>query len=191
MLRIIRHLKDSFDRSNWQADDPSPSHPAGFSNCSNIPIRWVLPGKLAVGGFPGGGDGIELTRGGIRSILSLCDEWEGILPESIVQNFECLRFPLPDSRYPDPIEPEQLVTVVNLIHRRLENRFPVYVHCLAGVERSPTVCIAYLCRHCNLELWEAVNWLKQVNPRSSPASVQTFALRQFVDKYCQVKRIDD
>ncbi len=54
------------------------------------------------------------------------------------------------------------------------------MHCLAGIERSPTVCIAYLCRYHNLEIWEATNWLKEIHPRSHPSASGMKAIQDFL-----------
>jgi protein-tyrosine phosphatase len=125
------------------------------------------------------GDGAELTRANIKVVLSLCAKLEGELPEDVTQNFRCLRYILPDRYYATEFKVDQLAQVVEIVHKSIQHQLPIYVHCLAGMERSPTVCIAYLCRYHNLELWEALNWLKQVHPRSMPNESQIRALREY------------
>jgi protein-tyrosine phosphatase len=87
---------------------------------------------------------------------------------------------LPDRYYTTQLEVPQLAKVVEVVHQSVQNHLPVYVHCLAGIERSPTVCIAYLCLYQNLELWEALNWIKQVHPSTMPNESQLRALREFL-----------
>ena len=142
-------------------------------------ISWVIPGKLAVGSLPRSGFEKQLAEANIKTILSLCDRHEGILPAEITDNFQCIRLVLPDRHYETEITAEQINQAVEIIHHSLKNNQAVYVHCLAGIERSPTVCIAYLCRYNKLELWEAFNWLKEVHPRSQPSPAGVRALREF------------
>ena len=142
-------------------------------------IDWVIPGKLAVGGLPQSEDIVTLSRANIKVVLSLCAEIEGSLPEVVRRDFNCLRLILPDRYYTTEIEISQLDQAVGIVHQSLQNQLPIYVHCLAGIERSPTVCIAYLCRYQNLELWEALNWVKQAHPSTMPNESQLRVLREF------------
>jgi predicted protein tyrosine phosphatase len=144
------------------------------------PFSWVIPGKLAVGGLPRAEDHLRLATANIRVVLSLCAEIEGCLPETITRDFSCLRLILPDQYYTTQLKGHQLAKAVEIVHQSLEHQLPVYVHCLAGIERSPTVCIAYLCLYQNLELWEALNWVKQVHPSAMPNESQLRALREFL-----------
>jgi hypothetical protein len=144
------------------------------------PFNWVIPGKLAVGGIPQAEDHSRLVAANIKVVLSLCAEIEGCLPETITRDFNCLRFVLPDRYYTTQLEVHQLAKAVEIVHHSLHNQLPVYVHCLAGIERSPTVCIAYLCLYQNLELWEALNWVKQVHPSAMPNEAQLRTLREFL-----------
>jgi hypothetical protein len=144
------------------------------------PFSWVIPGKLAVGGLPQVEDHPRLVAAHIQVVLSLCAEIEGCLPEIITRDFNCLRFILPDRYYTTHLEGQQLSQAVEIVHQSVQNQLPVYVHCLAGIERSPTVCIAYLCLYQNLELWEALNWVKQVHPSAMPNESQLRALREFL-----------
>lgn len=143
-------------------------------------LSWIIPGKLAVGGLPQSADSSILAREKIKVVLSLCAQSEGSLPEEIVQKFRCLRFILPDSHYILGLQPSQLEQVVELIHTHIQSQQPVYVHCLAGVERSPTACIAYLCLHHDMELWEAINRVKQAHPNARPTEGQVQAIRDLI-----------
>lgn len=145
-------------------------------------ISWVIPGKLAVGRMPRSEEAPLLAAAKIQVILSLCADSERPLPPELSQQFRCLRLVLPDSHYATEMKPEQLVAAVKVVHRSFTNNLPIFVHCLAGVERSPTVCIAYLCRHHHLELWEAVNWLKQVHPFAMPTKSQIRVVQEFLEQ---------
>ncbi|MEB3338797.1 MAG: dual specificity protein phosphatase [Leptolyngbyaceae bacterium] len=146
------------------------------------PMSWVIPGKLAVGRSPRAADGTVLAAANIKVIFSLCANSEKSLPEEFMQLFRCLRLVLPDSHYATEIKVKQLAAAVDIVQHSIESQLPILVHCLAGVERSPTVCIAYLCRHHNLELWEAINWLKRVHPSSMPTESQIRVVREFLEQ---------
>ena len=149
-------------------------------------ISWVIPGKLAVGSSPQVGDSERLAQARIKVIFSLCGNSEDTLPEDVSQNFHCLRLVLPDSRYKKFMKPAQIRAAVNIIEHSVQNQLPVFVHCLAGIERSPTVCIAYLCKHYNLDLWEALRWLKQVHPMAMPRESQLRVVQQFIHEEREV-----
>ncbi|MBF2079953.1 MAG: dual specificity protein phosphatase family protein [Synechococcales cyanobacterium T60_A2020_003] len=143
---------------------------------SQLP-NWVLPGKLAIGSLPEPGDSALLKDAGITAVVSLCAPSEGKLPEDVIQAFRCLRFILPDSSFVLGIQPQDLVTVLEVINEQIQQGEAVYVHCLAGVERSPTVCTAYLCLYEKLELWEAVSQVKKVHPYALPTEDQLRVIR--------------
>lgn len=138
----------------------------------SLQIRWVLPGKLAIGALPRRGDSMMLAQAGIAAVLSLCAEQEGCLPEDVAGSFFCGRTVLPDSHYTYDLDPEQLLKAVEVVDRCVQSGMPIYVHCLGGIERAPLVCISYLCLHRGLELSEALLWIKQVNSRTNPTDKQ-------------------
>jgi atypical dual specificity phosphatase len=146
-------------------------------------LRWILPGKLAVGPIPDPQIYHQLCESGIKAVLSLCAETEGQLYSEVPTTFTWQRLVLPDSHYQEKMQPEQIATAVAALHHNLSLGLPSYVHCLAGMERSPSICIAYLCRHENMPLWEAVQWVKQNNPRTSITSNQM----QILQAYSQSK----
>lgn len=152
------------------------------SSRSTLSIDWVLPGKLGVGRLPKPGEGEILAKGNIKTVLSLCAEREGILPADITDTFQCCRVVLPDRFYDTVMRAEELGEAVAIVRSNLVKNQPVYVHCLAGIERSPTVCIAYLCRYENMELWEAANWVKQVHPNSLPSTFGLRAIREYLSQ---------
>ncbi|MDX2212428.1 MAG: dual specificity protein phosphatase [Oculatellaceae cyanobacterium bins.114] len=164
----------------WQPKPDAPIQSAQSSKWHSA-IRWVLPTDLAIGSLPKLGSRASLTEAGIKAILSLCAPSEGQLPEEVVQNFRCHRFILPDSQFIAGLQAHQLATAVEIIHQSIQSGEPIYVHCLAGIERSPTVCIAYLCRYHHLELWEAINCLKQAHARSMPTNAQIQVIREFLE----------
>lgn len=166
--RIIRQIKQLLGLQRQ-----SPRQPRRV-------FDWVIPGKLAISAFPQPGDAAELLRADIKVVFSLCSELEATLPEDICQNFTCLRLVLPDRYYTTELTAAQLAEAVAIVRENMQKDLPIYVHCLAGIERSPTVCIAYLCKYHHMELWEALNWLKQVHPTSQPNDSGLRAIQEFL-----------
>ena len=150
------------------------------AKAKGLSIDWVLPGKLALGRLPRPGESLSLKQANIKVVLSLCSETEGTLPDDISENFQCFRVVLPDRFYDNELTVEELTEAVNIVRENMEKQLPIYVHCVAAIERSPTVCIAYLCKYHQMELWEAINWLKQVHPISLPHPSAMRALREFI-----------
>lgn len=137
-----------------------------------LKVNWIIPSQLAIGNHPQIGDGKVLAQAGVQVIVSLCAESEATLPPEITQRFHCLRYILPDSHYGLLLQVDQLRRIVTLIHQYIDQGKSVYVHCLAGIERSPTVCVAYLCCYQQLELWEAINGVRRVHTKASPTDEQ-------------------
>ncbi|NJK62330.1 MAG: dual specificity protein phosphatase family protein [Synechococcaceae cyanobacterium SM2_3_1] len=152
------------------------------SRARGLRFSWVIPGKLAVGDLPRPGDSTVLEAARIIAILSLCSEREGQLPADVSAQFHCGRLVLPDSHYSTPMSPEDLGKAVEVVHRALQRQMPLYVHCLGGIERSPLVCLAYLCQHRSLRVVEALHWLKQVHPPTSPTSEQLRVLEVYLSQ---------
>lgn len=147
-----------------------------------LPFDWVLENRLAIGALPRKGWAQALEDQGIHSIISLCDEAEGKLPKAITQQFRCVRVPLPDRRYRRSLTVEELGDAVDLIHWHVQKQQPVYLHCLAGIERSPLVAIAYLARYRSMDLLDAVGWLSHVHGQSRPISAQLQVVREYLQR---------
>jgi protein-tyrosine phosphatase len=150
------------------------------SSSSPAKLDWVIPGKVAVGGLPKARHIDLFSQAKIQVILSLCAPSEGELPPEIAQSFNCVRLILPDSRYSSQLTAERLVKAVDVLHDCDLKGVPIYVHCLAGIERSPTVCIAYLCCVHHLELWEAFQLVKRARPLAAPSHHQIQVIRKLV-----------
>ncbi|MFZ9739371.1 MAG: dual specificity protein phosphatase family protein [Prochlorotrichaceae cyanobacterium] len=163
-------------RRSWQ---PEQSLPPEAKQESSARWDWVLPHKLAVGAFPELRDLEELKKSGFQSILTLCNPEEAQLDPAFTETFQCLQYSLPDSRQSKPLLVQDLGIAVNLLQQSL-SKGTTYVHCLAGVERSPTVCVAYLCRYQNLQVWEALNWLKDIHSRTGITSEQLRVISSYL-----------
>ena len=57
---------------------------------------------------------------------------------------------------------------------------PVYVHCVAAMERSPLVCLAWLVKQRRLKPARALDYLMQVHPGTNPLPGQLALLQKLV-----------
>jgi predicted protein tyrosine phosphatase len=135
---------------------------------SRFRVDWVLVQELAVGPAPRAERHLErLTEAGVTAVLSLCSEAEAPPPPSLETRFECRRLVLPDhrvERLPQLAELEQALAAL----AELRATGPVFVHCVAAMERSPLVCLAWLVRRQGLTPQRALDYLMQVHPGTNP-----------------------
>lgn len=54
-----------------------------------------------------------------------------------------------------------LISIVDVIHQKLQDGKKVVVHCLAGQQRSPTVIAAYLMKHHGYKLQNAIQYIRE------------------------------
>ena len=151
-----------------------------------IKINWVLNNKLAVGPVPRKMEDLKaLKNNRIRWILSLCSENEVNVEVNYEDNFSCKRIVLPDHKYKEALTIDQLNLAINTLEEIIEFG-PIYVHCVAGVERSPLVCMAWLVKHHNLTCTEALDYLMNVNTGTNPLPEQFKLLKLIKNKKIQI-----
>jgi len=138
---------------------------------------WVLRGQLALGPAPLYVHHLQsLEADGFASVLSLCSEEEAAPPFGLVQRFHFSRCVLPDHKaHRAPLSSEIQLAFETLI--QLVDYGSVYVHCQAGVERSPLLCMAWLMYNRGLSLIDSLDYLKSVHPLTGPLPNQLASLR--------------
>ena len=145
---------------------------------SRFRLDWVLVQELAVGPAPRAERHLErLTEVGVTAVLSLCSEQEAPPPAGLESRFECRRLVLPDHRVERLPELAQLEQALEAL-AELRAKGPVYVHCVAAMERSPLVCLAWLVRRHGLTPQRALDYLMQVHPGTNPLPGQLALLAQ-------------
>lgn len=141
-------------------------------------IDWVLVNEIAIGPAPRATRHLDrLEEQGLLAVLSLCSEAEAEPPEQLKSRFACTRLVLPDhraARLPDLTELEAALQALE----RLRSHGPVFVHCVAAMERSPLVCLAWLVSRHGQSPQAALDYLMQVHPGTNPLPGQLKLLDQ-------------
>jgi len=142
-------------------------------------VSWVLTDALAVGPAPRAQRHLDRLEGeGIKAVLSLSSAEEAPLPLGIEDRFAWRRLVLPDHRSERLVQPDELAQALELFWG-LSKYGPVFVHCLAAMERSPLVCLALLMQERHLKMEQALDYLMQVHPGTNPLPSQLAVLRSF------------
>ena len=139
---------------------------------------WVLVDKLALGPCPLKERHVEiLKRNNIQSILSLCSEEEAKSPLSMKNQFICERIVLPDHKYKEVLTMQQINEALVLLQSLMSNG-PVFVHCVASIERSPLICMAWLVKNHNLSPQQSLDYMMEVHKGSNPLPIQFDLLKK-------------
>tara|TARA_A100001388_G_C28636782_1_gene435047 strand:- start:340 stop:798 length:459 start_codon:yes stop_codon:yes gene_type:complete len=149
-------------------------------NKSHFKVDWVLVNELAIGPAPKKERHLlMLKENGIKSIFSLCSESEAPPPEGFYNSFECKRFVLPDHKAGRLPELQELLTALDILKQSMENS-PVFIHCVAAIERSPLVCMSWLVKEKGLSALNAFEYMKEVHPRTNPLAGQLSLLSNLI-----------
>ena len=135
-------------------------------------LDWVLNNELAVGPAPLKESHFEyLTNKNIKSILNLCNEKEAPINENYQSLFNFERFTLTDHKVNKQIEIYEIKEIIKIIES-LKSSGAVYIHCFAGVERSPLICMAWLISKHKLSPQRALDYLMEVHKGTNPLPSQ-------------------
>ncbi len=144
-------------------------------------FSWVVPNKLAVGSFPKATtSAAQLRRQGITAVLCLTEVAEQAVPPEIPHNFVWERIPIPDGATGGIPTEEQFSQALKVIHRWQRKGHVIYVHCLAGVGRSASVCSLCIVQSQNVALDDAIAFVKQQHAFASPDPHQIRVMESFL-----------
>ena len=135
-------------------------------------LDWVLSNELAVGPAPLKKSHFEyLANKKIKSILNLCDEKEAPFDEIYKSVFNFKRYTLPDHKVNKEIEIYEIIEIIKIIES-LKSSGAIYIHCFAGVERSPLICMAWVISKHKLSPQRSLDYLMEVHKGSNPLPSQ-------------------
>ena len=142
-------------------------------------FNWVLFNELAISSAPSKEENLEyIYKEGIKSIFTLCSEEEINLPSDINKQYFHRRLILPDHSYKIKLKNDDIKKALEIMNE-LIGKGSVLVHCYAGVERSPLICIAWLMQSKGLDIDDSLRYLMEVNPGTNPLPQLLNLLRKF------------
>ncbi len=140
-------------------------------------FSWFIEETLAGSGMPTTHDELEwVLKQGVKSIVTMT---ENALPESWVEDVNYLHVPTTDLSSPDM---DKIDTAVDFIHKRINNKEPVMVHCAAGMGRTGTVLACYLVKYQKYSAKDAIEKVRIERPGSIQSEIQELAI-QFYEKH--------
>ena len=141
-------------------------------------VDCVLVDELAIGPAPRKQWHLDwLHELGIKGVLSLCDTDEATPPSGLGERFRTSRYVLPDHRAGRLPTLAELETALSHL-AKLRQSGPVFVHCVAAMERSPLVCLAWLVRRYRMTPERALDYLMQQHPGTNPLPGQLALLHE-------------
>ena len=141
-------------------------------------IDWVLVDQLAIGPAPRAERHLDRMReAGIKCVFSLCAVDEATPPPGLDEGFRTSRYVLPDHRAGRLPTLDELETALSHL-AELQQHGPVFVHCVAAMERSPLVCLAWLVLQHRMTPERALDYLMQQHPGTNPLPGQLALLHQ-------------
>lgn len=137
------------------------------SSSEGQPLTWLRTRRLAIGPMPRTpAHWSSLQQQGVQSIFSCCDSEEG--PWQPPQHWRQLRHPLPDHRQPTAMTRELLEDALNAALDLYRAAPPLYLHCWAGMERSPLLAVGLLCKSESLDVFDALAQVRAQHPIAKP-----------------------
>jgi atypical dual specificity phosphatase len=144
-------------------------------------FSWILPQKLAVGSFPNATTSVsKLRREGITAVLSLTEKHERLVPADVSHSFLWEQVPIPDGFKGGIPTEEQFAQTLKILDRWDRKGHAIYVHCLAGVGRSASVCCLYVAQCQGMALKDAIALVKAQHSYAAPDPNQVAVMQRVV-----------
>lgn len=147
----------------------SSSPPAGQPPVPPLLYSWILTNELAIGPIPGDDSHWrQLEEAGFRNRFSCCypEEEEAFSPAPAHWRSEGLA--LPDHRQQELLLPERLLAALDAAEALMIEGSPLYLHCLAGRERSSLLAIGLTARRRSIDVFAALDWVRRCHPPAAP-----------------------
>lgn len=115
----------------------------------------------------------------ITAVLCLNEAVEIPVPAEIVNQFVWERVAIPDGYTGGIPELDHFARALATLSQWRDQGHTIYVHCLAGIGRSPSVCAAYLVARHGLSLEAALKVVRDRHPSAQPDQHQVRVMEQF------------
>ena len=137
-------------------------------------FSWLIKNKLAGSAIPTSIKEIDwVIEQGVKSIVTIREE---PLDDDWIKNVNYLHVMSNDMGVP---EFDDLTFAVDFIHRRLDDKEPVMVHCLAGLGRTGTILASYLVKYENMSADEAIEKVRE----KRPGSIQSYPQEEMIFRF--------
>jgi len=137
-------------------------------------FSWLIKNKLAGSAIPTSIKEIDwVIEQGVKSIVTIREE---PLDDDWIKNVNYLHVMSNDMGVP---EFDDLTFAVDFIHRRLNDKEPVMVHCLAGLGRTGTILASYLVKYENMSADEAIEKVREIRP----GSIQSYPQEEMIFRF--------
>ena len=137
-------------------------------------FSWLIKNKLAGSAIPTSIKEIDwVIEQGVKSIVTIREE---PLDDDWIKNVNYLHVMSNDMGVP---QFDDLTFAVDFIHRRLDDKEPVMVHCLAGLGRTGTILASYLVKYENMSADEAIEKVRE----KRPGSIQSYPQEEMIFRF--------
>ena len=137
-------------------------------------FSWLIKNKLAGSAIPTSIKEIDwVIEQGVKSIVTIREE---PLDDDWIKNVNYLHVMSNDMGVP---EFDDLTFAVDFIHRRLDDKEPVMVHCLAGLGRTGTILASYLVKYENMSADKAIEKVREIRP----GSIQSYPQEEMIFRF--------
>lgn len=156
-----------FDRLRGRPAPQPPSESPLVQPLPSLPYSWVISGTLAIGPMPRTqAHWQQLESAGFRSRFSCCYPEEALCPPP--EYWMQAQVSLPDHRRQEILLPERLDQALHQAEALITSQPATYLHCMAGLERSPLVATGILARQRGIHVLEALELVRLCHPRAMP-----------------------
>ncbi|RLN66815.1 hypothetical protein BBP00_00001978 [Phytophthora kernoviae] len=156
----------NFDPCNTAAVSKRQNDQAGV--CSK------LTEFLFIGGAAAAKNKTMLSQEGITHVINCA---ASVAPASFPDEFRYLNIKLRDHSSQDIAR--HFYTMFDFIERARERGGRVFLHCVKGISRSPTMAIAYLMWYKHIGMYKALDFVRQARPVVDPNAGFIFQLTEW------------
>ena len=140
-------------------------------------FNWVVNGEVALGSIPNNKNDLEfLISQKIKVIFSLCEINDQKFFDDLKKRFRWEGMILPDHKSEQELDKNQIISVISRIEK-LREEGPLFLHCYASIERSPSIAIAWLIAAKKISFNNAYDYISQMHPTTNLLSSQIKAIR--------------